>query len=136
MAKVTTTNYALVGANPRWAGDFAEGREHNLAGGARVDPTAFSAGSDGRKFIAAGTPVGRTFAEATANTGFSPAADDTDDEYYLLLHDVTDALVNPDCELYRHGSLVYVNLLPGWGSLSAGHKARIRALYECTNGVD
>jgi hypothetical protein len=96
MAKVEHTSGSVT--SPAWAGDFLD-RNSLMPGGARVDPAGFTADSKGRKPIASGTLLGRTYAERDAKTGFGPAAA-TDDEIYLLAFDVTDAVFLPDCELY------------------------------------
>lgn len=90
-----------------------------------------------KRRVAAGTVVGWTHAEmeAAAASGLKlgPAAD-TDDIVRLILFDVPDVDSNPDCELYRAGSLVKVNFLPGWADLSSTVKGKIRAQYETTVG--
>jgi hypothetical protein len=87
-------------------------------------PTALVIGDTGTynvlgsgKFVPSGTFVGRTFTERDAGTGFGPAADG-DDEQFLLYNDIADADRNPDCELYRHGSLVKENYLPNYTTLN------------------
>lgn len=92
------------------------------------------AGTTGVKAVPSGTAVGRTYTERDAGTGFGPAVN-TDDEIYLLAFDVTDAALNPDCDLYRHGSVVKENFLPGWAGLASALKTAIRARYQCTLGV-
>jgi hypothetical protein len=92
-------------------------------------------GTGGLKSIPSGTFLGRTFAEAAAKTPFGPA-DDADDQFYLVAFDVTDADNNADVEFYRHGGLVKTNYLPAFSTLSATLIAKIRALYECTEGHD
>ncbi|MBX6772689.1 MAG: hypothetical protein IRY83_13245 [Chloroflexi bacterium] len=119
---------------PAWAGDFLN-REHLVPGGARVDASQFAPDAAGRRFIPAGTAVGRTFAERDAGAGFGPATA-TDDEIYLTAFDVTDATLNADVELYRHGSIVKENFLPNFAGLDAGVIAKLRALYTTTKGVD
>lgn len=85
--------------------------------------------------VVSGTLVGRTYTERDANTGFGPAAD-ADDEFYLVAFDVTDLTNNADCELYRHGGVVYENFLPVFSALSSTLKGKIRSLYESTIGRD
>lgn len=90
----------------------------------------------GKKVIRAGTLIGRTFAERTAGTGFGPADVATpDDEIYLVAFDVTDADMNPDVELYRHGRLVKENFLPNWATLSTQARNAIRTRYQCIVGI-
>lgn len=94
--------------------------------------------------IAAGTLVGCTYAEleaAPALTGgvpggllWGPAAD-SDDIVYFTVYDITDADKKPDADLLRHGSLIFVNHVPGWSNLSSALKAKVRAQYECTVGA-
>lgn len=88
-----------------------------------------------KKFIPSGTVVGRTIAERDALTGYGPAAD-ADDEIFLLLYDVTDADLNADCELYRHGGIVKENFLPVFSALSTALKAALRSKYQCTIGAN
>lgn len=140
MAKVVFNDYSasLSGA---WAGDYGS-REHSVPGGAKVNPTDFTADADGVRFVQSGTLLGRTVAERDAGTGFGPVAVDgttgnvTDTEVYLLLYDVTDASENSDCELYRHGSLVKENYLPGYATLTAQRLAAVRERYECVRGTN
>lgn len=120
--------------SPSWAGQcFCE--DTLIPGGGRLDAAQFTADSKGRKPLTSGTLLGRTFTERTAGTGFGPAAD-TDDEIFLLAFDVTDAVYNADCELYRHTSLVKENFLPGWSGLSSALKTIVRAKYQCILGLD
>jgi hypothetical protein len=97
--------------------------------------TATYAGSTGRKPIKTGTLLGRTYAERDAKIGFGLADTTNDDEIYLLAFDVTDALFEADCELYRRNCVVKENLLPDWGSYSPTDKAKIRSLYQCVAGL-
>ena len=124
-------------ASPRWAGD-AMTREYLVAGGAKVDNTAFGAAdSFGFMTIPSGTVIGRTRAERTAGTPMGPAAD-TDEEFFLVAFDVTNALANDDVELARPfaGLTVKENFLPtALSSLSATVQGAIRARYFCTVGV-
>jgi hypothetical protein len=88
-------------------------------------------GTSGKKFIASGTALGRTYAERDAGTNFGPAAS-TDDQIYLLVHDIYDAADNNDCELYRPGSIVKENFLP---TSAAGVIDKVRVLYVCVRGI-
>jgi hypothetical protein len=69
--------------------------------------------------IPAGTLVGRTYGERDASTSFGPAAY-TDDEFYLLAYDVSDAFINNNIELLENSREVsiYENYLPQWTALS------------------
>lgn len=122
--------------SPVWMGDFGS-RDHILPAGGRIDAAAIVADSSGRKFVPSGTLVGRTLAERDTVPptpyGLWAAGDE---EVYLIVHDVHDAAVVDEIELYRHGSLVKENYLPGWAGLSAPTKAAIRANYTCIVGVD
>lgn len=82
----------------------------------------------GTEFIPSGTAIGRTYAERDANTAYGPAAI-TDDEIWLIAYDVPDARNNPDCELYRHASLVKENFLPNYTTNStAGNEVQLVAI--------
>ena len=97
--------------------------------------TATYPGTLNRKTVVSGTLVGRTYTERDAGTGFGAAADD-DDEFYLVAFDARDLNDNTDVELYRHGGIVKENFLPVFSALSSALKAKIRALYETTRGVN
>lgn len=84
--------------------------------------------------VVSGTPVGRTFAERAAGTGFGVAAA-ADDEVYLVAFDVTNVANNNDVELYRYGGIVKENLLPNFATLIAGVLTKIRANYQTTRGT-
>lgn len=84
--------------------------------------------------VPSGTIVGRTIAERDAGTAYGPA-DANDDEVYIVCFDVYDATVNADVELYRPGSIVKENFLPGWADVAAGVKTKVRAAYTCVRGV-
>lgn len=95
--------------------------------------TALFPGVSGKKFIPAGTLVGRTYAERDAGIRFGPYASG-DEEVYLLAFDTPDAAINPECELLRHQTLVRDHLLPGWVNLPTDNKTIIRNLYQCVRG--
>lgn len=84
--------------------------------------------------VVSGTVIGRTIAERDAGTNFGPA-DAADDEIFIVVNDVYDASINPDVELYRPGSIVKENFLPGWSGLAAGVQTDVRARYVCVRGV-
>lgn len=127
MAKVTHT--ANVNTSPRWAADFLS-PDKLIPGGARLHAADFSAGADGKKRLASGTFLGRTFAERTSGQGFGPYADG-DDEQYIAAGDVVDIDDNPDVSLVGHNTKIYENRLPGWSGLVAGTQTAIRAAYQC-----
>lgn len=84
------------------------------------------------KPVMAGILVGRTFAERNSNTGFGPADVATpDDQIFLTAFAVTDAAINPDVTLLRHGTLIYEDKLPNWSTMNAQTQAAIRARYQC-----
>lgn len=83
--------------------------------------------------IPSGAIVGRTIAERENGDAFGPAV--AGDEVYIVCFDVYDATVNADVELYRPGSIVKENQLPGWASVPAAVKALVRAAYTCTSGA-
>lgn len=91
----------------------------------------------GKKFIPSGTLLGRTNAERDAGTPFGPLAS-TDDEIGILLFDVIDAVLHPDCELLRPRRAVQIaeNYLPGWTSVAGAVQTLIRANYNCIIGKD
>ncbi len=121
-------------ASPTWAGDFGS-RDHLIPGPFKVNAADFTADSAGRKNIPSGTILGRTIAERDAGTGFGPAAA-TDDEVYINYFEVSDAVQNDDVELYRPGSQVKENFLPGWAGIVAGVQALVRARYNCVLGAE
>lgn len=88
----------------------------------------------GKKIIHHGTILGRTYAERDASVGYGPAAD-ADDEIYILWNDVTDADVDPDCELMFSG-VIKENFLPNWATLSATIKGKLRTQFRCIRGTD
>lgn len=86
--------------------------------------------------IESGILVGRTFAERAAGTGYGlPDTTTPDDELFLVAFEVSDASINPDVTLVRHGTLIYEDKLPGWAGLSAGAKAAIRSRYQCVTAA-
>lgn len=96
--------------------------------------TAVYAGTEARRYVQSGTLVGRTFVERAAGTGFGPWAA-SDDEVYLVLHDVYDAAEDNDVDLYRNGRVVKENYLPNFADLSAGALTALRAAYATTRGA-
>jgi hypothetical protein len=89
----------------------------------------------GPKYIPSGTIVGRTYAERDALTPFGVPAD-TDDEFFLVAFDVSDAAKVDDIELYRPNNIVYENFLPAdFAAASATIKGKIRTLYRTTIGA-
>jgi hypothetical protein len=136
MAKITFNPNETT--SPAWAKDYGD-REHLLPGGVRLAPGDFAL-TNGKRFVASGTLIGRTYAERDAGTGFGPATLTTgtglppiDDEIYLLWQDVADADANADADVYRHGSLVATNFLSY--TPTADQLTAIRNRYQTTIGV-
>lgn len=90
----------------------------------------------GLKVIPSGTFVGRTISERDAGTPFGVNAPTTDDEQFLTYNDVITRDAVADVELYRQGSLVKENYLPGWADYSTDSKTSLRAKYQCISGKD
>ena len=88
-----------------------------------------------RRYVPAGTLVGRTFGERDSGTGFGPWAA-SDDEVYLVAYDLYDALLDNEVALYRNGSIVKENFLPDWANWTSGMKAALRGAYTTTIGAD
>lgn len=86
-----------------------------------------------KKSIPSGTVIGRTFAERGTGDAFGPA-DASDDEIYLTAFAVTDADINANVELYRPGSVVKENFLPGWSDLATAIQALVRSHYTTQSG--
>ncbi len=82
--------------------------------------------------ILSGTVVGRTYAERDAGTPFGVPAD-SDDEVYIIWHDVVNALEDNWVGLLAPGAFVWENKLPTFSALSTALKAKIRAQY--TTGI-
>lgn len=124
--------------SPEWMGDFGS-RDHLVPGGVKVNAAdaGFVADANGRKPIPSGTILGRTIAERDAGTGYGPAAaTDPASEIFILAFDISDALKNDDAELYRPGSIVKENFLPGFGGLVAGVVTILRDRYILTHGAE
>lgn len=124
---------------PEWMADFGS-RDHLIPGGVRLDPAAFPA-VDGVVHVPGGTVIGRTIAERDAGAPFGPVAFTAgtsvdDDEVYLLAFDVSDAAKDADGVLYRPGSVVKENYLPGWAGLDPVVQAEIRDRYLCQIGAE
>lgn len=118
---------------PTFIGDFLS-RDYLLAGGVKVTPADFAANAAGKRYVAAGSLIGRTFAEQDADTPFGVAAD-TDDEIFIVAYDIYDLNEINDAEVLRRGTLIKYNLLPGWTAMSAALKAKVRTAYQPTKGA-
>lgn len=98
--------------------------------------TAEYVGTDGSvKRILNGTLLGRTFAERDNSDPLGPLASG-DEEVFILYHDIDDASVVADAELYRPGSIVKENFLPDFSGQSSAVKALVRAAYICVRGAE
>ena len=53
-----------------------------------------------------------------------------------MAFEVPDADRNPEIELYRHGSVVKENFLPGYASMDADLLTALRAAYITTVGAE
>lgn len=133
MSQKITFTYPML-TPPAWAANELD-EDTLMPGGAKINGSLFTA-VNGKKYIQSGTLLGRTLIERDAGTGFGPADVLTDDELFLLAFDVTDAVYNDDCELYRHHSVVKENFLPNYGTLTADQKNKLRELYTCTLGAN
>ena len=87
-------------------------------------------GLSGRTTITGGTLVGRTYDERSAGKGYGPADIEGDDEVFLVVWTNSWLEQNRDIALLRRRSIVYENRLPGWSSLDAATKAKIRQIYQ------
>lgn len=89
---------------------------------------------DGRKYLADGTLVGRTFADRDAGMGLKPvnAANVASfEQFFLTAFPISDVSESNFAELYLPGNVVYEERLPGWADLPATVKAKVRALFQC-----
>lgn len=88
-----------------------------------------------KKILAAGTVVGRTYAERDAAAAFGLAAD-ADDEIMLVAFTREDVEQVGEVDLVRPFAAVTVkeNFLPNFAGLSAAVRAAVRARYNCTIG--
>lgn len=87
----------------------------------------------GKRRIASGTLLGRTYTERDAGTGFGPYAS-ADDEVYLVAFQVEDAAIDSDVTLVRPQVLVKENWLPGFASYTTDAKAALRSKYQVVRG--
>ena len=83
--------------------------------------------------VAAGTLVGRTFAEQQSGDPFGPYAD-SDDEIYIVADETDVSDGDAGTNLVRHGSLIKTNFLPSWAGASSAAKADLQAAYELIVG--
>jgi hypothetical protein len=98
--------------------------------------TAEYVGTDASvKRILSGTLLGRTFAERDTSDPLGPLAAG-DEEVFILYHDIDDASVIADAELYRPGSIVKENFLPDFSGQSSAVKALVRGAYICVRGAE
>lgn len=99
------------------------------------DTARYAGSGTKKKVVPSGTVLGRTIAERDAQTGYGPAIN-TDDEVFILVHDVTDADRSPDVDLYRHGSIVKENFLPNIATMASNLKTVLRSKYICVRGAN
>lgn len=146
-AAVTIAVTALTAAIPAnvvlyfAAGKFARTSGATAAGATTINvqaiPTALVTGDiayyETRRelHIPGGVLIGRTTGEAATGDAFGPwTTGDDDNETFLLYQDITDARTNNDGDLYRPGSAVKINYLPGYATLAGGTLTKIKALYQ------
>jgi hypothetical protein len=145
VAKITY-NAPSEGSAAAWVGDALVQRDRVLVTGGLLDAAEFPqvAAQGDRRYVEAGTLVGRTYAEEEAGEGFGPytAGDPSatpavpaDDQAYLLLHDVYDADDDNSATFYRPGSLVYTRHLPA-AMRTADALAAIREHYPTQRGEE
>lgn len=109
-------------------GEFLHSEYHLMRVGGRLDAAAFTANGAGKKYVPAGTLVGRV--RASENL-FGPYASG-DTEFYLTAFDVIDAAVESEVELIVVGKnfTVVPERLPGWDGLASGTKTLIFDNYK------
>lgn len=133
MPKQKVTYTTKEQTSPEWAMDELD-RMALIAGGGFLKASDFAADTDGKRYVPAGTLVGRTWVQQEAKEGFSPFDPlvhlEDDSQVYVTIYDVEDAAEDAHCSLYRHGCQIRVQSFPDWSTLSADHKERIRKLYE------
>lgn len=106
-----------------------------LVAALEVADTFTYTGGETRRYIPAGTLIGRTYAEQTSGTAFGPWTTG-DDQVYLVLHDIWDATEDNDVDLYRNDHVVKENFLPGWTtSWTSDMKAAMRGKYYAVIGA-
>lgn len=121
-------------ATPVWAGDFLS-RDHLVPSPAKVKAADFVAGTDGKKYIPAGTVLGLTRAKAAAGDPWEKATA-AHEVVYIVAFDVNDAADINDVELVRHNAAIKENFLPGWDTVVAGVKLLVRSQYTCYLGQE
>jgi hypothetical protein len=132
MPSITKKN--LQSTAPIWAQDALN--EHStLVAGGHLEKAQFTLPNpDGQNVVYSGTLVGRTYAEKDAGLGFGPANIATDEQIFLVIYDVDfdNQFLGADghCSLYRHLCQVAEKSLPGWATMPAATKAKIRSLYQ------
>lgn len=116
----------------------AEGAEElevtALVNAVEAADTATYPGTSGKKRLVAGSLIGRTYTERANGDAFGAAAD-ADDEIFIVAYDIYDLAEINDAEVLRGGTLIKENFLPGWASVSATLKGKVRAKYQTTLGV-
>lgn len=112
-------------------------------------PTAMVSGDtaywnwSNRLYVQSGTPLGRTLAERDAGTGFGILDPTNDQEYGILMFNMTDARNDNDIELLAPNQFfpIYENWLPNYatslrpGGTDSATMTWLRAHYQCIVGV-
>jgi hypothetical protein len=99
-----------------------------------ADATVCTYAGIGARPLYAGTLVGRTYAQRDAGVMFHNAVD-ADEEIYIVAFDIPDALRTNEISLIRPQTRIKENRLPGFSSLSATLKTKVRTLYQCYRGT-
>ncbi len=109
-------------------GEFLHSEYHLMRVGGRLDEAAITADASGRKYVPAGTLVGRV--RATENL-FGPYATG-DTEFYLTAFDVIDAARDNEVELIVVGKnfTVVPERLPGWATLPVAQQTLVMDNYR------
>ncbi len=109
-------------------GEFLHSEYHLMRVGGRLDEAAITADASGRKYVSAGTLVGRV--RATENL-FGPYATG-DTEFYLTAFDVIDAARDNEVELIVVGKnfTVVPERLPGWATLPVAQQTLVFDNYK------
>ena len=113
-----------------------------LSTGVTAGDTATYAGQ-GPIFVPPGTVIGRTRAEAEANTAFgpvdfTPSTSVDDDEVFLTVFPVQDAEKNAEVELLRpnSGTVIVYDLLPNWANLDPAVQDWVHNNFITTQAAD
>lgn len=110
--------------------------DYLVPAGGLLDTTGLTANAQGYYELPAGTLVGRTYAERDAGAKWGLADVATDEEIYLTADPVYNSRLSLDLAFVKPGTSIKENKLPGWASMTAPQKAKIRSLYNCISGAN